>query len=245
MFLKDKVALITGAAGGIGAAIARLFASEGADLVLWDLAPVESLKAELTAATGRKVIGAAVDITDPDGVEQAGREAEAELGRIDILVNNAGITRDNIIFRMKPEEWELVLKVNLFGPFNCTKIVGKMMAKKRAGSIINISSVIGLRGNAGQANYGASKAGLIGLTKSSARELARFGVRVNALAPGYIQTAMTDKLTPEQKSEIQKQIPLAALGTSEDVAKAALFLSSALSGYITGEVIRVDGGFAM
>ncbi len=244
MLLKDKTALITGAAGGIGASIARLFASEGADLILWDMAPVDSLKSEITAA-GRKVIGAAIDITDLAGVEQAGREAEAEMGRIDILVNNAGVTRDNIIFRMKPEEWDLVLKVNLFGPFNCTKIIGKMMAKKGSGCIINIASVIGLRGNAGQANYGASKAGLIGLTKSSARELARFGVRVNALAPGYIQTAMTDKLTPEQKNEIQRQIPMSALGTPEDVAKSALFLSSALSGYITGEVIRVDGGFAM
>ncbi|MFH2068951.1 MAG: 3-oxoacyl-ACP reductase FabG [Candidatus Omnitrophota bacterium] len=244
MLLKDKTALITGAAGGIGAALARLFASEGADLVLWDLASVENLRSEI-AETGRKVIGAAVDITDLAGVEQAGREAESGMGRIDILVNNAGVTRDNIIFRMKPEEWELVLKVNLFGPFNCTKIIGRMMAKKGTGCIINISSVVGLRGNAGQANYGASKAGLIGLTKSSARELARFGVRVNALAPGYIQTAMTDKLTPEQKSEIQKQIPLAVLGTSEDVAKAALFLASPLSEYVTGEVLRVDGGFAM
>jgi len=244
MLLKDKTALITGAAGGIGAALARLFASEGADLVLWDLAPVESLVAEI-AQTGRKVIGAAVDITDLAGVEQAGREAESGMGRIDILINNAGVTRDNIIFRMKPEEWELVLKVNLSGPFNCTKVIGKMMAKKGSGRIINISSVIGLRGNAGQANYSASKAGLIGLTKSSARELARFGVRVNALAPGYIQTAMTDKLTPEQKNEIQRQIPMAALGAPEDVAKAALFLASALSDYITGEVIRVDGGFAM
>jgi 3-oxoacyl-[acyl-carrier protein] reductase len=200
MLLKDKVALITGAAGGIGAALARLFASEGADLILWDLAPVDNLKAEI-AGIGRKVIGAAVDISDLAGVEKAAREAEAAMGRIDILVNNAGVTRDNLLFRMKPEEWDLVLKVNLYGPFNCTKVVGKMMAKKGTGCIINVASVIGLRGNAGQANYGASKAGLIGLTKSSAREMARFGIRVNALAPGYIQTPMTDKLTPERAEE--------------------------------------------
>ncbi len=244
MLLKDKVALITGAAGGIGAALARLFASEGADLVLWDLAPVENLISEI-AQTGRKVIGSKVDITDLAGVEQAAREAETAMGRIDVLVNNAGVTRDNLIFRMKAEEWDLVLKVNLFGPFNCTKIIGKMMAKRGSGCIVNVSSVIGLRGNTGQANYGASKAGLIGLTKSSAREMARFGVRVNAIAPGYIKTAMTDKLTPEQKGEIQRQIPMATLGTSEDVAKAALFLASPLSEYVTGEVLRVDGGFAM
>jgi len=244
MLLKGKVALITGAAGGIGAALARLFAFEGADLVLWDLAPLDNLKTEI-AGIGRQAVGAAVDISDLSGVEKAGREAEAAMGRIDILVNNAGVTRDNLIFRMKPEEWDLVLKVNLFGPFNCTKVIGKMMAKKGTGCIINISSVIGLRGNAGQSNYGASKAGLIGFTKSSARELARFGIRVNALAPGYIQTPMTDKLTPDQRNEIQKQIPLATLGTPEDVAKAALFLASPLSEYVTGEVLRVDGGFAM
>jgi 3-oxoacyl-[acyl-carrier protein] reductase len=244
MLLENKKALVTGAAGGIGRAVARLLAGEGADLVLWDLAPVDEAAAEISGL-GRKAIGRKIDISDLAAVEAAVKEDEEKAGRIDILVNNAGITRDNLIFRMKPEEWDLVLKVNLYGAFNCLKVVSKTMARKGGGSIINIASVIGLRGNAGQANYGASKAGLIGLTKSAARELARFGIRVNALAPGYIQTPMTDKLTPEQKAEISKLIPAGVLGTPEDVARATLFFASALSGYTTGEVLRVDGGFAM
>ena len=244
MLLQDKVTLITGAAGGIGTAIARLFAGEGSDLVLWDLVPVDNLASEIISL-GRKVLGTTLDISDLDAVEDAVKEAENKMGKIDVLINNAGITRDNLIFRMKPEEWDAVLKVNLYGAFNCLKVVGRLMAKKRGDSIVNISSVIGLRGNAGQANYGASKAGLIGLTKSAAREFARFGVRVNALAPGYIQTPMTERLTPEQKNEILKMIPLAGLGQPEDVAKGALFFASSLSGYVTGEVLRIDGGFAM
>lgn len=244
MLLQDKVTLITGAAGGIGTAIARLFAGEGSDLVLWDLVPVDNLASEIISL-GRRAVGATLDISDLDAVEDAVKEAENKMGKIDVLINNAGITRDNLIFRMKPEEWDAVLKVNLYGAFHCLKVVGRLMAKKRGGSIVNISSVIGLRGNAGQANYGASKAGLIGLTKSAAREFARFGVRVNALAPGYIQTPMTERLTPEQKNEILKMIPLAGLGQPEDVAKGALFFASSLSGYVTGEVLRIDGGFAM
>ena len=244
MLLQDKVTLITGAAGGIGTAIARLFAGEGSDLVLWDLVPVDNLASEIISL-GRKVLGSTLDISDLDAVEDAVKEAENKMGKIDVLINNAGITRDNLIFRMKPEEWDAVLKVNLYGAFNCLKVVGRLMAKKRGDSIVNISSVIGLRGNAGQANYGASKAGLIGLTKSAAREFARFGIRVNALAPGYIQTPMTERLTPEQKNEILKMIPLAGLGQPEDVAKGALFFASSLSGYVTGEVLRIDGGFAM
>ncbi len=244
MLLQDKVTLITGAAGGIGTAIARLFAGEGSDLVLWDLVPVDNLASEIISL-GRRAVGATLDISDLDAVEDAVKEAENKMGKIDVLINNAGITRDNLIFRMKPEEWDAVLKVNLYGAFNCLKVVGRLMAKKRGDSIVNISSVIGLRGNAGQANYGASKAGLIGLTKSAAREFARFGIRVNALAPGYIQTPMTERLTPEQKNEILKMIPLAGLGQPEDVAKGALFFASSLSGYVTGEVLRIDGGFAM
>ena len=244
MLLQDKVTLITGAAGGIGTAIARLFANEGSDLVLWDLVPVDNLASEIISL-GRRAVGATLDISDLDAVEDAVKEAENKMGKIDVLINNAGITRDNLIFRMKPEEWDAVLKVNLYGAFNCLKVVGRLMAKKRGDSIVNISSVIGLRGNAGQANYGASKAGLIGLTKSAAREFARFGIRVNALAPGYIQTPMTERLTPEQKNEILKMIPLAGLGKPEDVAKGALFFASSLSGYVTGEVLRIDGGFAM
>ncbi len=244
MLLKGKVSLITGAAGGIGTALAHFFAAEGSDLILWDVVPVENL-AKTIISTGRRVKGAVVDISDLTAVEKYAREAEEEIGPVDILVNNAGITRDNLIFRMKPEEWELVIKVNLTGAFHCTKVIGRMMAKKGSGSIINISSVIGLRGNTGQANYGASKAALIGLTKSSARELARFGIRVNALAPGYIQTPMTESLTETQKEEVLRMIPLATFGKPEDVAKAALFLASSLSQYITGEVLRVDGGFSM
>lgn len=244
MLLQDKVTLITGAGGGIGTAIARLFAKEGSDLILWDLVPVDTLVSEITGM-GRKVLGTTVDISDLTAVETAVKTAENTMGKIDVLINNAGITRDNLLFRMKPEEWDAVLKVNLYGAFNCLKTAGKMMAKKHQGAVVNISSVIGLRGNAGQANYGASKAGLIGLTKSAAREFARFGIRVNALAPGYIQTPMTEKLTPEQKNEILRMIPLSDLGRPEDVAKGALFFASSLSDYVTGEVLRIDGGFAM
>ncbi|HNQ35006.1 MAG TPA: 3-oxoacyl-ACP reductase FabG [bacterium] len=244
MLLEKKTALITGAARGIGAAIARLFAAEGADLVLWDLAPLDEISLELKQ-TGRHIWTDKVDISDLGAVEEAVKRLDPEPGRLDVLVNNAGVTRDNLLFRMKAEEWDLVLKINLYGAFNCTKVLGRLMARKGGGSIINLASVIGLRGNPGQANYGASKAGLIGFTKSSARELARFGIRVNALAPGYIQTPMTDRLTEEQREAIRKLIPMEVFGKPEDVAEVALFFASRLSGYVTGEVLRIDGGFAM
>ncbi len=244
MLLKGQTALVTGAAGGIGTAIARLLAAEGADLILWDLAPLEPLAEEL-AGEGRKISVSEVNIADPDKVATAARKIEAEEARLDILVNNAGITRDNLLFRMKDEEWDQVIKVNLYGAFHCTRVLSRWMAKKRGGSIINLASIIGLRGNAGQANYAASKAGLIGLTKSSARELARFQIRVNAIAPGYIRTPMTERLNEKQRDAIQAMIPLQTLGTPEDVAGAVLFLASPLARYITGEVLKVDGGFAM
>lgn len=242
MIMKGKTVLITGSAGGIGQATARLFAAEGADLALWDAVKTDTAG---LGAGGRKITSAEVDISDPAAVEKEARTLDDAFGRIDVLVNNAGITRDNILFRMKPEEWDLVLKVNLGGAFHCTKAVGRIMARRKEGSIVNISSVVGLRGNAGQANYSASKSGLIGLTKSAARELARFNVRVNAIAPGYIRTPMTDRLTEEQKKNILEAIPMKTLGTPEDVARAVLFFASGLSAYVTGTVLAIDGGFAM
>lgn len=242
MLMEGKTALVTGSAGGIGQAIARQLAAEGADLVLWDAVPTD---AEPFTGDRRRVISATVDITDQEAVATRARAAEKALGPISVLVNNAGITRDQLLFRMKTEDWEQVLRVNLTGAFLCTKIVGRLLAKNIGGSIINIASVVGLTGNTGQANYSASKAGLIGLTKSAARELSRFGTRVNAIAPGYIRTAMTDRLDQQQKEAMLKNIPLGRMGTAEDVARAVLFFASDLSGYATGTVLPIDGGFAM
>ncbi len=245
--MKGKTAVITGGARGIGEAIAKVMAKMGANIVIWD---VLEDQAKITADNlakefGIKTAGLAVDVTKGDSVDQAGENVVKDFGGIDILVNNAGITRDGLIIRMKEEDWDSVLAINLKGVWQCTKSVGKIMLKARKGSIVNIASVVGVMGNAGQANYSASKAGVIGLTKTSAKEFAPRGVRVNAVAPGYIRTAMTDKLTDEQRKRMQDLIPLGELGTPEDVADAVAFLASNAARYITGQTINVCGGMVM
>jgi len=246
MKLKDKVSLVTGAAQGIGKAIASKLAQEGSDIILVD---INKEKCEETAGEiqekNRKTWSYQIDVSDYKQVESLFDGEMAKWGRIDILVNNAGITKDNLILRMKEEEWDDVLKINLKGVFNFSKAASKFMMKQRAGVIINISSIIGIMGNAGQVNYSASKAGVIGVTKSLARELASRNIRVNAVAPGFIQTSMTDRLTEEQKQLMLNAIPLKRIGTPEEVAKIVLFLASDDSSYTTGQVINVDGGMVM
>ena len=245
--MKGKNAVITGGARGIGEAIAVILAKMGANIIIWDvLADQAKATADKIAAThGVKAAGFAVDVTKEESVNAAAEAAAKDFGSIDILINNAGITRDGLIIRMKEEDWDLVLAINLKGVWVCTKAVGKLMLKARKGSIVNIASVVGVMGNAGQANYSASKAGVIGLTKTSAKEFASRGVRVNAVAPGYIRTAMTDKLTDEQRQRMQVMIPLGELGSPEDVADAVAFLASEAARYITGQVINVCGGMVM
>ncbi len=245
--MQGKNAIITGGARGIGEAIARVLARMGANVILWDvLADQAKATADKLAAEFKvKAAGQAVDVTKADSVEAAVEAAVKEFGGVDILVNNAGVTRDGLIIRMKEEDWDLVLGINLKGVWQCTKSVGKVMLKARKGSIVNIASVVGVMGNAGQANYSASKAGVIGLTKTSAKEFASRGVRVNAVAPGYIRTAMTDKLTDDQRKRMQDLIPLGELGTPEDVADAVAFLASDAARYITGQTINICGGMVM
>lgn len=246
MRLKGKTAIVTGAARGIGKEIALTLAREGADLGICDIDKdsLEPARADIEAL-GRKCLTGVVDVGRFDSCEDMANKTLDKFGKIDILINNAGITRDGLLMRMKDEDWDAVLTVNLKGAFNFTKAVCRTMVKQRYGRIVNIASIIGIMGNAGQANYAASKAGIIGLTKSSAKELASRGVNVNAIAPGFIQTAMTDKLTQEQKDAMLKLIPLGSLGKPGDVADLAVFLASEASSYITGEVIKVDGGMAM
>ena len=246
MQLKGKVAIITGAAQGIGKEIARALAKEGADLAICDVNKevLDKTRAELETC-GVKVEALVVDVTNTTQVEEMVNKVLDKLSKVDILVNNAGITRDSLIMRMKESDWDLVLAVNLKGAFNCLKAVTRPMLKQRYGKIVNVASIIGIMGNAGQANYAASKAGIIGLTKSAAKELASRGINVNAVAPGFIKTAMTDKLTEEQKQKMLDVIPLAKLGEPKDVADLVLFLVSDASSYITGEVIKVDGGMVM
>ncbi|MBL0174708.1 MAG: 3-oxoacyl-[acyl-carrier-protein] reductase [Ignavibacteria bacterium] len=245
--LDNTVALITGAARGIGRAIADEFAREGANLVIFDRAFPEDFEAAAAEwrALGRTVIARQVDITDAANVEKNVEETIAECGRIDILVNNAGITRDKLLMRMADEDWDMVMTVNLKGSFLMTRAVSKAMMRQRAGKIINISSVVGVMGNAGQSNYSASKAGLIGFTKSIAKELAGRNITVNAIAPGYIETEMTAVLSEEQRAAFMGVIPLKRGGTPADVARAAAFLASKNSDYITGQVLCVDGGMIM
>jgi 3-oxoacyl-[acyl-carrier protein] reductase len=244
--LTGKVALVTGAAQGIGKAIALLLARNGADLVVSD---INLEKAEETAkeigAIGPKAMAVKVDVANLSDVEQMVGGILEKLAKIDILVNNAGITRDKLILRMTEEDWDAVLGVNLKGTFNCTKAVLRHMAKQRSGKIVNIASVVGEMGNAGQANYSASKAGVIGLTKTIAREYAQRGINVNAIAPGYIETPMTEALPEKAKEELKKLIPMERLGKPEDVAEAVLFLVSEESSYITGQVLNVNGGIYM
>jgi len=194
---------------------------------------------------GVKAAGYKGDVTDLAQMAELMAQIQKDFGSIDILVNNAGITRDNLLMRMKEDDWDLVLAINLKGVFNCTKAVARIMLKQRSGKIVNVASVVGLMGNAGQCNYSASKAGVIGLTKSCAREFASRGITVNAVAPGFIQTAMTDALSDEAKQQLEQQIPMQRLGAAQDVANVIAFLASPAADYVTGEVIRIDGGMAM
>lgn len=243
---KDRVAVITGASRGIGRSIALALVAQGAAIVAVDVdqAATDAVVAELKAAGG-KALGVVGNVTVPADTERMIDAAIEAFGRVDILVNNAGITRDGLLVRMKEEDWDAVLTVNLKGAFLCTRAASKVMAKQRYGRIINIASVVGQMGNAGQANYCASKAGLIGLTKSNARELAKRSITVNAVAPGFIATAMTDALSDKVRAELITQIPLERLGSADDIANAVVFLAGEASGYITGHVLSVNGGMYM
>jgi 3-oxoacyl-[acyl-carrier protein] reductase len=244
--LAGQVALVTGAGRGIGRAIALKFAAAGADVVCVSRTQENSEKVAAEArALGRRAWALAVDVADAAAVAAAAETALKEAGKVDILVNNAGVTRDGLLMRMSEADWDTVLNTNLKGAFNFTKALTRAFLKQRSGRIINVASVIGLIGNAGQANYAASKAGLIGFTKSVAKELASRGITANVLAPGFIATDMTAVLKDDMKAEILKQIPLGTLGEPEDIANAALFLASAEARYITGQVLAVDGGMVM
>lgn len=246
MKLAGRVALVTGAAQGIGKAVALLLARNGADIVISD---INLEKAEEAAneikSIGRKALAVKGDVANWNDVERMVEVILEKFAKIDILVNNAGITRDKLILRMTEEDWDAVLDVNLKGTFHCTKAVVRHMAKQRSGKIVNIASVVGEMGNAGQANYSASKAGVIGLTKTIAREFAQRGININAIAPGYIETPMTEVLPEKAKEELKKLIPMERLGKPEDVAEAVLFLVSEESNYITGQVLNVNGGIYM
>ena len=246
MSLKEQVAIVTGGAQGIGRTIARLFAQHGARLVISDvnLEQAEKTASELSSSD-QKCLAVQANVTDGKQVGEMVDRVVKEFGRIDILVNNAGITRDGLLLRMKEEDWDTVLDVNLKGAFHCIKAVLPAMIKRRRGRVVSIASVVGVMGNAGQSNYAASKAALIGLTKSVAREYAGRGITANAVAPGFVDTAMTHKLPVEIKEGMMKQIPLARFGTSEDVAHAVHFLVSEEAGYITGQVLHVNGGMLM
>ena len=246
MRLKDKVALITGGARGIGKAIGLVYAKEGADIVIADVNLEEAEKtAKEIELLGRKALALTMDVTDYTKVEEVVNKILDKFAKIDILVNNAGITKDNLLLRMSQLEWDAVLNVNLKGTFNCIRAVSRVMIKQRSGRIVSIASIIGLIGNPGQANYSASKAGIIALTKTAAKELASRNINVNAVAPGFIQTDMTAKLSEELKQKMLSNIPLNKLGTADDVAAVCLFLASEDSSYITGQTIVVDGGMVM
>lgn len=245
--LKGKVAIVTGAARGIGRMIALRYAEEGADVAFTDLSRddnMDSLEKELNAK-GVKAKGYVSDASDFEQSQQVADQVVEDFGRIDILVNNAGITRDTLLMRMDEEMWDLVIRVNLKSVFNFTKAVQKYMLKARTGSIINMSSVVGVNGNAGQSNYSASKAGILGFTKSVAKELGSRSVRCNAIAPGFIITDMTDKLPENVKEEWIKTIPLKRGGLPEDVANVSVFLASDLSSYMTGQTLQVCGGMSV
>jgi len=245
MGLSGKVALITGSARGIGKAIALELANHGAKIVINDILPKNEIDKTLEEIrkSDDRAIGIRADITIFEEVESMVKEIINKFGKIDILVNNAGITRDSLLIRMKEEDWDAVININLKGTFNCSKTVAKyMLRQKNGGKIVNISSVIGLVGNIGQANYAASKAGIIGFTKSLAKELAVRNINVNAIAPGFIETDMTKRLSEKVKKDLQQQIPLKRLGTVKDIAKVVYFLVSDNANYITGQVINVDGG---
>ncbi len=244
--LNGKVALITGGAKGIGKEIALLFAKEGANIVICDVELEEAQKtAKEIQDLGRESLAFKVDVTDSASVQGAVDKILDKFKKLDILINNAGITKDNLILRMSEADWDKVIAVNLKGAFICTKIVSKVMLKQRYGKILSLSSIIGIMGNSGQANYSASKAGIIGLTKSVAKELAPRGICVNAIAPGFIKTEMTDRLSEDIQKKMLSVIPLGRFGQPKDVAELSLFLSSESSSYITGQVIQIDGGMLM
>jgi 3-oxoacyl-[acyl-carrier protein] reductase len=245
--LAGKNCVVTGGSKGIGRAIVELFAREGARVWYFSRSEAEEPAALAAAASegGGQVKWLAVDVADEAKVNEAVEAVVAEAGSIDALVNNAGITRDGLVFRMSLEDWDAVLRTNLTSAFLVSRAVARHMIKRRAGSIVNMSSVVGIVGNGGQTNYSASKAGVIGFTKSLAREVGSRGVRVNAVAPGFIETSMTEKIPAEAKEKMKAGIPLGRTGKSEDVAAAALFLCSDLSSYVTGEVLKVDGGMGM
>lgn len=246
MQFKDEIVLVTGSARGIGREIATAFAKEGAIAIISDINAESCQKtAQELIDKGLKADFAACDVTKLSAVDEMANKLLDKYGRIDILVNNAGITKDNLFLRMREEEWDAVITVNLKGTFNCCKAVSKSMLKARKGKIISIASVIGILGNIGQANYAASKAGIIGLTKSLAREFASRNITVNAIAPGYIKTDMTDQLKEEARQKILQVIPLQRMGLPEDVAGVCLFLASKQADYITGQTIKVDGGMAI
>ena len=244
--LANQIAVVTGAGRGIGRAIALKFANEGADVGVVSRTQENSEKvAAEIRALGRKAWAFAVDVSDSASVTAAAEKILAEAGKVDILVNNAGVTRDGLLMRMSDADWDTVLDTYLKGAFLVTKAFSRAMLKARSGRIINISSVIGLIGNAGQSNYAASKAGLIGFTQSVARELAGRGITVNAIAPGFIETDMTAELNEALRADILKKIPLGVLGQAEDIAAAALYLASPAARYVTGQVLTVDGGMVM
>lgn len=245
--LSNKVAVVTGARRGIGRAIAMTLAQRGADVMIGDCVedPVKGTAAEIAAATGRRVVAHCVDVAKIESAIEFIEGAVEEFGRVDILVNNAGITRDNLIVRISDEDWDSVLNVNLKGAFNCCKAVARQMMKQRYGRIVNITSVAGLAGNAGQTNYASSKAGLVGFTKSLAKELGSRNITVNAVAPGFVTTALTDVLPQDLKDTAIKMTPLGRVGTPEDIARAVAFLVSDDAAFITGQVLSVDGGFVM
>lgn len=245
--LKGKCAVITGASRGIGKCIATKFAKEGANVVInYRNNEEEALKVKQELEDlGSQVLVVKADVSELEQAEKLIKEAKKEFGRVDILVNNAGITKDNLIIRMKEEDFDSVIKTNLKGAFNCLKEVTPIMLKQKYGKIVNMSSVVGVVGNPGQVNYCASKAGLIGMTKSLAKEIGSRNITVNAIAPGFIDTDMTKILSDDQKKKILSQIPLNKFGNVEDIANVALFLASENSNYITGQVIHVDGGMAM
>ena len=244
--LADKVAVVTGAGRGIGRAVALAYARMGADVACVSRTEENSAKvAAEVEALGRKAWALAVDVSDTAAVDAAAKEILESAGRVDILVNNAGVTRDNLLMRMSEEEWDTVLDINLKGAFNFTKAFSRTFIKQRSGRIINIASVIGLIGNAGQSNYAASKAALIGFTKSIAKELAPRGITANAIAPGFIETDMTAALNDKVRGEILASVPLGRFGSPDDIAHAAVFLAMEPTGYVTGQVLTVDGGMVM